>query len=151
MKYITIERLRIIAMMMMKSNHLIGVLSAMMLAALVMAPLGGLSGAPTNKCPQSDHDLWIEREFSIVETNLQECGLSSLGQETAAFNCLRGKSQLSDTCIKCQVDLIVCTGKYCAIPCANGGRSNPKCKKCVEEQSMCNSNFLQCTGFDFPK
>ena len=109
-----------------------------------------VSGAETAACPKSDQDLWLSQEFAVVEENLQFCGLDSLGQEAAARACLQARSDFSDTCLDCQVNLITCTVQFCTTQCANGGRKNKKCVECVQDGSPCNNNFVTCTGFSFP-
>lgn len=125
-------------------------LSLLFLALVALLSIQFASGAETTACPKADQDLWIEKEFAVVEENLQFCGLDSLGQEAAARQCLRARSDFSDTCLECQVSLITCTVQFCTVQCANGGRKNKKCVDCVQDGSPCNENFVACTGFDFP-
>lgn len=105
----------------------------------------------TTSCPYSDQQLYIEKEYQVIEANLNTCGLQSLGSASNARTCLDSRSFLSQSCIECQVALIVCTGQNCAAQCADGGRTNPTCVQCVDVTSPCDSNFVTCSGFEFPK
>jgi hypothetical protein len=87
-------------------------------------------------------------DFAIVQAKdvkkiAEDCGKSNLGAEPGTKNCIKMGTSLSDGCVTCFDDIVVCVVKNCVDKCfADPGSAD--CMACREKN--CNPAFKTCSG-----
>jgi hypothetical protein len=69
-----------------------------------------------------------------------DCALNGKGTQEGLKTILEG---MSDTCISCYVDAVICAAQKCIAPCGAGTAA--ECDACRDEQG-CTSDFFTCSG-----
>lgn len=115
----------------------------------VLAVLFALaSGAtPAGKCTAEDQLLWKDnKEFPTI---VQVAGRKSGGNRRLAALVFKKKyGTMTDACIGCHADLVVCGFTHCLSPCMKGNYS-VECQTCVEKK--CNPKYRACLGYEKPE
>lgn len=100
--------------------------------------------ASAGQCTDSDKLLWKgSAEFA---TTMETTGLKSTGSKRRAGVYLKKHyPTMTDACIGCHADLLVCGYLHCFSPCMKG-KYSVECKSCIERK--CTPDYKLCLGVD---
>merc|ERR1712139_714295 len=104
---------------------------------------GSQGGACTN---DADQQVWTSKGEANFNSDMSDCGHSSLGNKGKATSCMKGKEGYSDGCAACFGDTISCTASKCWTKCIGG--ETAACKQCVADS--CTPALKTCSGLTPP-
>ena len=94
----------------------------------------------------ADQKIWTATGEKNFESDLNDCGHSSMGDATKATACMVTKESYSEPCATCFGDLVGCTASKCISSCIFGHTA--ACAKCVDEN--CTPAFKTSSGLTPP-
>jgi hypothetical protein len=99
------------------------------------------------KCTPEDKSIWIG-DVTFTQT-MEKVGLKCAGSRRAAAKQLKKQyPKMTDDCVGCHADLLVCGMEKCVLECF-GKKYSSRCKQCIDNHCM--PNYKECLGYSDPK